>query len=328
MGVRAVVTGGAGFVGSHLCERLLAEGWSVVCVDSLMTGSTDNLAGALDEERFTFQQANVSERIDVDGPVHWVLHFASPASPRDYLDHPIQTLKVGSLGTMNSLGLARAKGAGMLLASTSEVYGDPLVHPQPESYWGNVNPIGPRSVYDEAKRYAEAIASAYHRVHGIPVKIVRIFNTYGPRMRENDGRAVPAFISQALRGDPITVHGTGKQTRSLCYVDDLVEGLWRFLSSAVPGPLNLGNPHEVSVLELAELIRSLTASSSELVFEERPVDDPEVRCPDITKAREELGWEPTVSLEDGLARTIAQWPGRAEANPVWTAGVGIDASAE
>jgi dTDP-glucose 4,6-dehydratase len=328
MGVRAVVTGGAGFVGSHLCERLLAEGWSVVCVDSLMTGSTENLARALDEERFTFQQANVSERIDVDGPVDWVLHFASPASPRDYLDHPIQTLKVGSLGTMNSLGLARAKGAGLLLASTSEVYGDPLVHPQPESYWGNVNPIGPRSVYDEAKRYAEAIASAYHRVHGIPVKIARIFNTYGPRMRENDGRAVPAFISQALRGDPITVHGTGEQTRSLCYVDDLVEGLWRFLSSEVPGPLNLGNPHEVSVLGLAELIRSLTASTSELVFEERPVDDPEVRCPDIAKAREELGWEPGVSLEDGLTRTIAQWPGRAAANPVRTAGVGIDASAE
>jgi nucleoside-diphosphate-sugar epimerase len=328
MAVRAVVTGGAGFVGSHLCERLLAEGWSVVCVDSLMTGSTENLAGALGEERFTFQQANVSEHVDVDGPVDWVLHFASPASPRDYLDHPIQTLKVGSLGTMNSLGLARAKGAGLLLASTSEVYGDPLVHPQPESYWGNVNPIGPRSVYDEAKRYAEAIATAYHRVHGIPVKIVRIFNTYGPRMRENDGRAVPAFISQALRGDPITVHGTGGQTRSLCYVDDLVEGLWRFLSSEVSGPLNLGNPHEVSVLELAELIRSLTASASEIVFEERPVDDPEVRCPDITRARDELGWEPGVSLEDGLSKTIAQWPGRAAADPTRTAGVGMDARAE
>jgi nucleoside-diphosphate-sugar epimerase len=328
MAVRAVVTGGAGFVGSHLCERLLAEGWSVVCVDSLMTGSTENLAGALGEERFTFQQANVSEHVDVDGPVDWVLHFASPASPRDYLDHPIQTLKVGSLGTMNSLGLARAKGAGLLLASTSEVYGDPLVHPQPESYWGNVNPIGPRSVYDEAKRYAEAIATAYHRVHGIPVKIVRIFNTYGPRMRENDGRAVPAFISQALRGDPITVHGTGGQTRSLCYVDDLVEGLWRFLSSEVSGPLNLGNPHEVSVLELAELIRSLTASASEIVFEERPVDDPEVRCPDITRARDELGWEPGVSLEDGLSKTIAQWPGRAATDPTRTAGVGMDARAE
>ena len=328
MGVRAVVTGGAGFVGSHLCERLLVEGWSVVCVDSLMTGSTENLAGALRDDRFSFQQANVSERIDVDGPVDWVLHFASPASPRDYLDHPIQTLKVGSLGTMNSLGLARAKGAGLLLASTSEVYGDPLVHPQPESYWGNVNPIGPRSVYDEAKRYAEAIATAYHRVHGIPVKIVRIFNTYGPRMRENDGRAVPAFISQALRGEPITVHGTGSQTRSLCYVDDLVEGLWRFLSSEVPGPLNLGNPHEVSVLELAELIRSLTGSASEIVFEARPADDPEVRCPDITRAREELGWEPGVSLEDGLNRTIAHWPGRAQTNPGRSDVVGIDAAAE
>jgi dTDP-glucose 4,6-dehydratase len=328
MGIRAVVTGGAGFVGSHLCERLLAEGWNVVCVDSLMTGSTENLTGAFGDDRFAFQQANVSERIDVDGPVDWVLHFASPASPRDYLDHPIQTLKVGSLGTMNSLGLARAKGAGLLLASTSEVYGDPLVHPQPESYWGNVNPIGPRSVYDEAKRYAEAIATAYHRVHGIPVKIVRIFNTYGPRMRENDGRAVPAFISQALRGEPITVHGTGSQTRSLCYVDDLVEGLWRFLSSEVPGPLNLGNPHEVSVLELAELVRSLTGSASEIVFEERPADDPEVRCPDITRAREELGWEPGVSLEDGLLRTIAHWPGRAQTNPARSAVVGIDAAAE
>jgi dTDP-glucose 4,6-dehydratase len=328
MGVRAVVTGGAGFVGSHLCERLLAEGWSVVCVDSLMTGSTDNLAGVFGQHRFAFQQANVSERVEVDGPVDWVLHFASPASPRDYLDHPIQTLKVGSLGTMNSLGLARTKGAGLLLASTSEVYGDPLVHPQPESYWGNVNPIGPRSVYDEAKRYAEAIATAYHRVHGIPVKIVRIFNTYGPRMRENDGRAVPAFISQALRGEPITVHGTGRQTRSLCYVDDLVEGLWRFLSSEVPGPLNLGNPHEVSVLELAELVRSLTSSTSDIVFEERPADDPEVRCPDITRAREELGWEPGVSLEDGLRRTIARWPGRASANHGRTAGIGIDSGAE
>jgi dTDP-glucose 4,6-dehydratase len=328
MGVRAVVTGGAGFVGSHLCERLLAEGWSVVCVDSLMTGSTDNLAGVFGQDRFAFQQANVSERVEVDGPVDWVLHFASPASPRDYLDHPIQTLKVGSLGTMNSLGLARTKGAGLLLASTSEVYGDPLVHPQPESYWGNVNPIGPRSVYDEAKRYAEAIATAYHRVHGIPVKIVRIFNTYGPRMRENDGRAVPAFISQALRGEPITVHGTGQQTRSLCYVDDLVEGLWRFLRSEVPGPLNLGNPHEVSVLELAELVRSLTSSTSDIVFEERPADDPEVRCPDITRAREDLGWEPGVSLEDGLRRTIARWPGRASANHGRTAGIGIDSGAE
>jgi dTDP-glucose 4,6-dehydratase len=328
MGVRAVVTGGAGFVGSHLCERLLAEGWSVVCVDSLMTGSTQNLAGALDDDRFTFQQANVSERIDVEGPVDWVLHFASPASPRDYLDHPIQTLKVGSLGTMNSLGLARAKDAGLLLASTSEVYGDPLVHPQPESYWGNVNPIGPRSVYDEAKRYAEAIATAYHRVHGIPVKIVRIFNTYGPRMRENDGRAVPAFISQALRGEPITVHGNGSQTRSLCYVDDLVEGLWRFLSSEITGPLNLGNPHEVSVLELAELVRSLTGSASEMAFEERPADDPEVRCPDITKAREELGWVPGVSLEDGLMRTIAQWPGSAQTNPERSAVVAIDGAGE
>jgi nucleoside-diphosphate-sugar epimerase len=241
MSPRAVVTGGAGFVGSHLCDRLLAEGWEVLCVDSFLTGAADNLAGSLEHEGFRLQEASVSDELAVDGPVDWVLHFASAASPRDYLEYPIQTLKSGSLGTMHCLGLAKAKGAGLLLASTSEVYGDPLVHPQPESYWGNVNPVGPRSVYDEAKRYAEAITMAYHRVHDVPVKIVRIFNTYGPRMRRNDGRAVPTFLSQALAGEPMTVHGDGRQTRSLCYVDDLVEGVWRMLTSTPhTGPLNLG----------------------------------------------------------------------------------------
>ena len=304
---RAVVTGGAGFVGSHLCERLLAEGWEVVCLDSLLTGRTGNLAGAMSHEGFTFREVNIASHFEVDGGVDWVLNLASPASPRDYLEHPIATLKVGALGTMNCLGLARAKGAGFLLTSTSEVYGDPKVHPQPETYWGNVNPTGPRSVYDEAKRYAEAIATAYHRVHGMPVKIARIFNTYGPRMRRDDGRAVPTFIEQALGGEPMTVHGDGSQTRSLCYVDDLVEGLWRLLNSDLSGPVNLGSQEEVTVLELAEAVRLVTGSSSEIVFTERPVDDPEVRCPDITMAREQLGWEPLVPLSEGLARTLASW---------------------
>ncbi len=302
---RAVVTGGAGFLGSHLSERLLAEGWEVVCVDNLLTGRTGNVAGIRERDGFRFVHANVSEPLSIDGPVDWVLHFASPASPRDYLEHPIQTLKVGALGTFHCLGLAKAKGAGLLLASTSEVYGDPKVRPQPETYWGNVNPIGPRSVYDEAKRYAEAITMAYHRVHGIPVKIVRIFNTYGPRMRRDDGRAVPTFITQATRGEPITVHGDGSQTRSLCYVDDLVEGVWRVLDSDLTGPVNLGNPNEVTILELAELVRTLAGSHSEILFTQRPVDDPEVRCPDIALARADLGWEPAVSLHDGLTRTIA-----------------------
>jgi len=302
---RAVVTGGAGFVGSHLCDRLLAEGWEVVCVDNLLTGRADNLSEALGREGFGSIHASVSEELEVEGRVDWVLHFASPASPRDYLEHPIETLKVGALGTLHCLGLAKAKGAGLLLASTSEVYGDPKVHPQPETYWGNVNPVGPRSVYDEAKRYAEAVTMAYHRVHGMPVKIVRIFNTYGPRMRRDDGRAVPTFIAQALRDEPITVHGDGTQTRSLCYVDDLVEGVWRFLDSGLTGPINLGNPNEVTVLELAELVRTLTGSRSEILFTPRPVDDPEMRCPDITLAEAELGWEPTVPLAEGLTRTIA-----------------------
>jgi len=309
-GPRAVVTGGAGFVGSHLCDRLLAEGWEVVCIDSLLTGATDNLASALSHKRFSFRQGNVTGELEVEGPVDWVLHFASPASPRDYLEHPIATLKVGALGTLNCLGLAKAKGANFLLASTSEVYGDPKVHPQPESYWGNVNPIGPRSVYDEAKRYAEAVTTAYHRVHGMRVKIVRIFNTYGPRMRRDDGRAVPTFMAQAVRGEPITVHGDGSQTRSLCYVDDLVEGIWRLLRSDLPGPVNLGSRQEITVLELAELVRSVAGSASEIVFVERPVDDPEVRCPDTTLARTRLGWEPVVPLAEGLARTMASLQGQ------------------
>ena len=303
---RAVVTGAAGFLGSHLCERLLNEGWQVEGFDSLLTGSPVNLSAIMTDEDFGFERYNVTNYLFVDGPVDWVLHFASPASPRDYLDHPIPTLKVGALGTFRALGLAKAKGAGLLLASTSEVYGDPKVHPQPESYWGQVNPVGPRGVYDEAKRYAEAMAMAYHREHDIPVKIVRIFNTYGPRMRKRDGRAVPNFIAQALRGEPITVHGDGSQTRSLCYVDDLIEGIWRFLNSDVLGPMNIGNPEEAKILELAELIASLAGSSSDLVFVDRPVDDPEVRCPDITLASSSTGWQPQVTLTEGLGKTI-EW---------------------
>jgi len=305
--------GGAGFLGSHLCERLLGEGWEVFCFDSLLTGSADNLVGPLSDERFRYERYDVTNYLYVDGPVDWVLHFASPASPSDYLGYPIHTLKVGALGTLHALGLAKAKRAGFMLASTSEVYGDPKVHPQPESYWGNVNPIGPRGVYDEAKRYAEAMATAYHRAHGIPVKIVRIFNTYGPRMRREDGRAVPTFVDQALRGEPITVHGDGSQTRSLCFVDDLIDGIWRFLVSDVVGkPVNLGNPEEVTVLDLAKTIVSLAGSGSQVIFTERPVDDPEVRCPDISRARSELGWTPRVPLDVGLRRTI-EW-----ARQAWT----------
>jgi dTDP-glucose 4,6-dehydratase len=302
---RAVVTGGAGLLGSHLCDRVLAEGWEVVCLDSLLTGRLENLAPAMQQERFRFQDFDVTNHVEVDGPVDMVFHFASPASPRDYLQHPIHTMKVGALGTLRAVGLAKAKGAGFLLASTSEVYGDPQVSPQPESYWGNVNPVGPRGVYDEAKRFAEALAMAYHRVHRVPAKVARIFNTYGPRLREDDGRAVPTFISQALNGEPVTVHGDGSQTRSLCYVDDLVEGLWRLASTDLVGPVNLGNPEEVTVTHLAELVRALSASSSEIVHVERPVDDPTIRCPDISLARQKLGWEPTIPLADGLARTIA-----------------------
>jgi dTDP-glucose 4,6-dehydratase len=303
---RAVVTGGSGFVGSHLCDRLVAEGWDVLCIDSLLTGDERNLAALLGSGRFQFQRADVTNYLAVEGPVDVVLHLASPASPRDYLEHPIHTLKVGAMGTLNALGLAKAKGAVFFLSSTSEAYGDPLVHPQPESYWGNVNPVGPRSVYDEAKRYAEAMAMAYHRTHGIPVRIARIFNTYGARMRRADGRAVPNFIDQALHDQPLTVHGDGSQTRSLCYVDDLVEGIWRLVNSDQVGPVNIGNPEEVKVLELARLIASLAGSTSEPIFVERPVDDPEVRCPDISLARDRLGWEPKVALGEGLQRTI-EW---------------------
>jgi dTDP-glucose 4,6-dehydratase len=301
----AVVTGGAGFLGSHLSRRLLDEGWEVTVLDSLLTGRADNVTDLLPRDGFSFERYDATNYLHVDGPVDWVLHLASPASPVDYLEHPIHTLKVGALGTLRALGLAKAKGAGFFLASTSEVYGDPQVHPQPESYWGHVNPVGPRGVYDEAKRYAEAMASAYRRAHGIPIRVARIFNTFGPSMRRDDGRAVPTFIDQALSGRPMTVHGTGSQTRSLCYVEDMVEGFWRLLGSEVQDPVNLGNPEEVTVLELAEAVRDAAGSDSEVVFTDRPVDDPEVRCPDISVARDRLGWEPAVSLRDGLKRTVA-----------------------
>ena len=302
---RAVITGGAGFLGSHLCERALAEGHEVVCVDNLVTGRTENIAHLLPRGDFQFLHHDVSKPFEVEGPVDFVLHFASPASPIDYLELPIQTLKVGSLGTHNTLGLAKAKGARFLLASTSEVYGDPKEHPQKESYWGNVNPVGPRGVYDEAKRFAEAMAMAYHRYHGLDVRIVRIFNTYGPRMRVRDGRVVPAFVQQALTGEPMTVFGEGKQTRSFCYVNDLIEGIWRLLMSDLREPCNIGNPHEMTILEFAETIKAATGSSSPIVFKPLPVDDPMQRQPDITRAREHLGWEPKVPLREGLESTIA-----------------------
>jgi dTDP-glucose 4,6-dehydratase len=303
--MRALVTGGAGFLGSHLCERLVAEGHDVVCYDSLMTGSRDNLASLAGNPSFTFRQYDVTRHVDVEGPVDWVLHFASPASPRDYLEHPIHTLKVGALGTLNCLGLAKDRGAALLLASTSEVYGDPLRHPQQESYWGNVNPVGPRGVYDEAKRFAEALTMAYHDTHGVEVRIARIFNTFGPRMRKADGRAVPTFIHQALTDQPITVHGDGSQTRSLAYVDDTVEGFIRLLGAGgVTGPVNIGNPEEVTVRHLAERIRDLTGATSGIHTVGRPVDDPERRCPDIGLARQLLGWAPAVTLDEGLQRTI------------------------
>jgi dTDP-glucose 4,6-dehydratase len=302
---RAVITGGAGFLGSHLCERLLAEGHEVVCVDNLITGRMENVAHLRQRRDFEYLEHDVSIPYTVEGPVDFILHFASPASPIDYLELPIQTLKVGSLGTHNSLGLARAKGARFLLASTSEVYGDPKEHPQKESYWGNVNPVGPRGVYDEAKRFAEAMTMAYHRYHGLDVRIVRIFNTYGPRMRVRDGRVVPAFIQQALLGEPLTVFGEGRQTRSFCYVDDLIEGIWRLLLSDLVEPCNIGNSHEMTILEFAKTIRDAVGSSSPIDFKPLPVDDPQTRQPDITLARQRLGWEPKVSLERGLESTIA-----------------------
>lgn len=301
--LRAVITGGAGFLGSHLCEYMLDKDWDVLCLDNLVTGAETNVAHLRSNSRFTFAFKDVSQYIDVAGPVDAVLHFASPASPPDYLKLPIQTLKVGSLGTHNSLGLAKAKKAKFLQASTSECYGDPDVSPQPESYWGHVNPIGPRGVYDEAKRFAEALTMAYHRYHGIDTRIVRIFNTYGPRMRLNDGRALPNFLYQALAGEPITVYGDGKQTRSFCYVSDLIEGIYRLLQSAEHEPVNIGNPNEITILEFAERVRKLVGADAPIVFRPLPQDDPKQRCPDITKARRILQWEPKVNLEDGLQRT-------------------------
>jgi dTDP-glucose 4,6-dehydratase len=301
--VRAVITGGAGFLGSHLCEYMLEKGWEVLCLDNLVTGSEANIAHLRSNPKFAFELKDVSQRIEVPGPVDAVLHFASPASPPDYLKLPIQTLKVGSLGTHNSLGLAKAKKARFLLASTSECYGDPDVSPQPETYWGHVNPVGPRGVYDEAKRFAEAITMAYHRYHGLDTRIVRIFNTYGPRMRLNDGRALPNFLYQALVGEPITVYGDGKQTRSFCYVSDLIEGIYRLLESNEHEPVNIGNPNEITILEFAERIRKLVGANVPIVFRPLPQDDPKQRCPDIAKARRLLHWEPKVNLEDGLQRT-------------------------
>src|SRR5437868_8095001 len=303
--MRAVVTGGAGFLGSHLCERLLEDGWQVLCVDNLVTGVAQNVAHLQGRKGFESIQHNVSEPLYSDDAVDAVLHFASPASPVDYADHPIATLKVGTLGTHNMLGLARAKGATFFLASTSEVYGDPQVHPQPETYWGNVNPIGPRAVYDEAKRAAEAFTMAYHRTHGMKTRIVRIFNSYGPRMRIDDGRAVPNFLTQALQNHPLTVYGDGSQTRSLCYVDDLIEGIVRLLGTEYAEPVNLGTDDEVTMLQLATRIRDLSGSSSEIVFKPLPEDDPRQRRPDLSRARKLLDWQPRTSLEAGLVKTIA-----------------------
>jgi len=302
--MRVLVTGGAGFIGSHLCEFFLDKGWDVVCMDDFITGSRDNLAAFESRHGFTLIEHDVTKYIELDGHLDWVLHFASPASPLDYLELPIQTLKVGALGTHNALGVAKAKGARFLLASTSEVYGDPLVHPQREDYWGHVNPVGPRGVYDEAKRFGEAITMAYHRTHGIDTRIVRIFNTFGPRMRLKDGRAIPAFMGQALTGAPLTVFGDGSQTRSFQYISDLVDGLWRLMETPVNEPVNLGNPKEMTLLELAKRIIKLTASRSEMVFRPLPVDDPKVRQPDIGRARALLGWEPRVEIDDGLRFTV------------------------
>jgi dTDP-glucose 4,6-dehydratase len=304
--MRVVVAGGAGFLGFHLCSRFLADGDEVICVDNLITGSRSHVDELKDHERFTYLDHNVSEPLYLDGPVDAIMNFASPASPIDYLRYPIPTLKVGALGTWHTLGLALEKRATYFLASTSEVYGDPQIHPQPETYWGHVNPIGPRGVYDEAKRYAEAMVMAYHRAHDLDTRIVRIFNTFGPRMRPMDGRAVSTFIVQALKGEPMTVHGDGSQTRSFCYVDDLIEGFIRLLASGEHDPVNIGNPEEYTVLELASMIKELTASDSEIAFEPRPVDDPSVRRPDISRARELLGWEPRVPVREGLQRTI-EW---------------------
>ena len=301
---RTLITGGAGFLGSHLCDRFIAEGHEVICMDNFITGSPDNVAHLVGHERFSLIKHDVSNYVYVAGELDYILHFASPASPIDYLQLPIQTLKVGALGTHNLLGLAKDKGARLLLASTSEVYGDPLTHPQKEDYWGNVNPVGSRGVYDEAKRFAEAITMAYHRYHGVETRIVRIFNTYGPRMRIDDGRALPTFMSQALRGEPITVFGDGSQTRSFQYVDDLIEGIFRLLLSDETEPVNIGNPDEITIEEFAEEIIRLTGATSTITYEPLPADDPKIRQPDITKAREILGWQPSVDRAEGLKRTL------------------------
>jgi dTDP-glucose 4,6-dehydratase len=304
--MRILITGGAGFLGSHLCDRLLSEGHSVIAMDNLITGSVRNIEHLAGHERFRFIKQDVTEYLYIDGPLDAVLHLASPASPVDYLEYPIQTLKVGALGTHKTLGLARAKGAKFLLASTSEVYGDPQVHPQSEGYWGHVNPIGPRGVYDEAKRFAEALTMAYHRYHGLDTRIIRIFNTYGPRMRLDDGRVVPNFIGQALRAEALTVYGDGSQTRSFCYCSDLIEGIHRLLQTDYHEPVNLGNPNEMSILNFAVLINRLVGNGAGIVYKPLPVDDPRVRQPDITRARQMLGWEPKVGLEEGLRQTI-EW---------------------
>ncbi|MBE2188341.1 MAG: SDR family oxidoreductase [Desulfobulbaceae bacterium] len=307
---KVLITGGAGFLGSHLCDKFIAEGYEVVCMDNFVTGSPDNIAHLMGNPNFKFILHDVTNYVYVEGELDYILHFASPASPIDYLKLPIQTLKVGSLGTHKALGLAKAKNARILLASTSEVYGDPLIHPQPEDYWGNVNPVGYRGVYDEAKRFAEALTMAYHRYHGVETRIVRIFNTYGPRMRLQDGRAIPNFINQALKNKDVTVYGDGAQTRSVCYVDDLVDGIYRLLLSDETDPVNIGNPAELTMLELAKEIIELTGSQSEITFEDLPSDDPKVRQPNITRAREILNWEPKVERKTGLIRTIADFKKR------------------
>lgn len=301
-----LLTGGAGFIGSHLCDFLMAKGNKVICLDNLITGKMENVSHLLSNPNFKFIRHDVTTYIDIDEPIDYVLHFASPASPVDYQKYPIQTLKVGSLGTHNALGLAKAKGAKFLLASTSEVYGDPTVNPQPETYWGNVNSIGPRGVYDESKRFAEAITMAYHNVHKLDTKIARIFNTYGPRMRQDDGRAIPNFIIQALADMPLTVYGNGTQTRSFCYIDDMVDGLYKLMLSDVNEPINLGNPDEVAILEVAKQVISLTGSKSKIEFKPLPLDDPTVRCPDITKAKNFLSWEPKILLTEGLKLTLKE----------------------
>ncbi len=307
---RVLITGGAGFLGSHLCDKFIAKGDEVICMDNFVTGSPDNIAHLMGNPKFTFIQHDVTNYVYVPGDLDYILHFASPASPIDYLKLPIQTLKVGSLGTHKALGLAKAKNARFLLASTSETYGDPLIHPQPETYWGNVNPVGSRGVYDEAKRFAEAMTMAYHRFHGVDTRIVRIFNTYGPRMRLQDGRAIPNFITQAVSGKDVTVYGDGKQTRSVCYVDDLTEGIYRLLMSDEVNPTNIGNPDELTMLQLAEEIVNLTGSDSKIIFEDLPADDPKVRQPDITKAKEILKWLPKVNRLEGLKKTIEDFKNR------------------